>query len=157
VNRIIAQSGVALQGDMLRNRNSFLLALIGGILLISVSAIGSIGFWGDIIAYITANFPETSGIMIVLFTILMYIAGLGGVGVIIGGYLLTTDRFGTGKFILGISAGMGLIGLIIYLVQLYMTGGIELVLDMVSLLSQSAGWIGAILSIVARQMAKKPE
>jgi hypothetical protein len=136
---------------------SFILALIGGLLLISVSAVGSIGFWGDIIAFITATFPETADIMVVLFTILMYIAGLGGVGVIIGGYLLTTDRVGTGKFVIGIAAGMGLIGLIIYLAQLYMTGGIALVLDMVSLLSQSAGWIGAVLSIVARQMASAPE
>ncbi|NHJ12943.1 MAG: hypothetical protein EAX95_04665 [Candidatus Thorarchaeota archaeon] len=131
--------------------------MIGGILLISVSAIGSLGFWETIISYIASTFPESAEIMTLLFGVLMYIAGLGGVGVIIGGVLLTTDRVGTGKFVIGISAGLGLIGLIIYLVQLYMTGGIELVLDVVSLLSQSAGWIGAVLSIVARQMASKPE
>lgn len=125
--------------------------------MISVSAIGSLGFWETIISYIASTFPESAEIMTLLFGVLMYIAGLGGVGVIIGGVLLTTDRVGTGKFVIGISAGLGLIGLIIYLVQLYMTGGIELVLDVVSLLSQSAGWIGAVLSIVARQMASKPE
>ncbi|NHI84310.1 MAG: hypothetical protein EAX81_08430 [Candidatus Thorarchaeota archaeon] len=141
----------------MRNRTPFILSLIGGIMLISVSAVGNLGFWGIIIGYITSTFPETADVMVLVLGILMYIAGLGGVGVIIGGALLTTNRVGTGKFVIGISAGLGLIGLIIYLAELYMAGGITLVLDMISLLSQSVGWIGAILSIVARQMASKPE
>lgn len=140
-------------GGILRNMKSFLLCLIGGILLISVSAVGSIGFWDEIITYVSANYPASADIMTILFTILMYIASLGGVGVVIGGVLLTTNRVGTGKFVIGIAAGMGIFGLIIFLVQLYLAGGIALVIDAVSLLSQSAGWIGAVLSIIGRQMA----
>ena len=142
----------------MRNKKAFILCLVGGILLFLASAIGSIGMYGTIIAFVADQYPEMVGILDNALLILSFIAGLGGIGVIIGGYMLTTDRFGTGKFIIGIAAGMGLVGLIIVLAQHFMLAGTSGVVDYVNLMvSQGSGWIGAVLAILGRKMAGKPE
>jgi len=126
--------------------------------LFLASAIGSIGIYGTIIAFVADQYPEMVGVLDNVLLILSFIAGLGGIGVIIGGFMLTTDRVGTGKFVIGIAAGMGLIGLIIVLAQHFMLAGTSGVIDYVNLmLSQGSGWIGAILAILGRKMAGKPE
>jgi hypothetical protein len=142
----------------MRNKKAFIMCLVGGILLFLASAIGSIGMYSTIIAFVADQYPEMVGILDNALLILSFIAGLGGIGVIIGGYMLTTDRFGTGKFIIGIAAGMGLVGLIIVLAQHFMLAGTSGVVDYVNLMvSQGSGWIGAVLAILGRKMAGKPE
>ncbi len=142
----------------MQNKTAFVICVIAGLLLISVAATGSIGF----LEYISliAAIPELAflePVVNVILYVLVAIAGLGGLGVIIGGYLLTTDRVGTGKFVIGIAAGMGLIGLIIQLASMaYLYGAAQLI-SFVSAVSQSAGWLGVVLSIVGRRMAKRPE
>lgn len=142
----------------MRNFKEFLMCLIGGILLISVGAVGSIGIF-SFLGYIN-TIPELAPLVpvveIVLY-VLVFIAGLGGLGVIIGGYLMTTQRFGTGKFVVGIAAGMGLIGLIINLAMTLYSGSVQGLIDFLGVAIQSAGWIGVILSIIARRTAQKPE
>ncbi|MBN2228318.1 MAG: hypothetical protein JW779_01920 [Candidatus Thorarchaeota archaeon] len=141
----------------MQNRTSFLLCLLGGILLIIAGIAGSIGFYGTIIAYVTLYFPTTVEIMTILLLILQNIADLGGVAAIAGGFLLTTNRVGTGKFIIGIAVGVGLIGLIINLGTLYMAAGVAALFDFLNLAISSASTAGIILTIIARQTAKKPE
>ena len=142
----------------MRNKKAFIICLVGGILLLLASAIGSIGMYGTIIAFVADQYPEMIGILDNVLLILSFIAGLGGIGVIIRGFMLTTDRFGTGKFIIGIAAGMGLVGLIIVLAQHFMLAGTSGVVDYVNLMvSQGSGWIGAVLAILGRKMAGKPE
>ena len=122
------------------------------------SAIGSIGMYGTIVTFVADQYPEMVGVLDNVLLVLSFIAGLGGIGVIIGGYMLTTDRFGTGKFIIGIAAGMGLVGLIIVLAQHFMLAGTSGVVDYVNLMvSQGSGWIGAVLAILGRKIAGKPE
>jgi len=126
--------------------------------LFLASAIGNIGMYGTIIAFVADQYPEMVGILDNVLLILSFIAGLGGIGVIIGAFMLTTDRLGTGKFVIGIAAGMGLIGLAIVLAQYFMLAGTSGVIDYVNLMvSQGSGWIGAVLAILGRKMAGKPE
>ena len=114
--------------------------------------------YGTVIAFVADQYPEMVGILDNLLLILSFIAGLGGIGVIIGAYMLTTDRVGTGKFIIGIAAGMGLVGLVIVLAQNFMLAGTSGVVDYVNLMtSQGSGWIGAVLAILGRKMAGKPD
>ena len=142
----------------MRNKKAFIMCLVGGILLFLASAIGSVGMYGTIFTFVADQYPEMVGILDNVLLILSFIAGLGGVGVIIGGFMLTTDRVGTGKFIIGMAAGMGLIGLIIVLAQHFMLAGTSGVIDYVTLmLSQGSGWIGAVLAILGRKMAGKPD
>jgi len=139
----------------LKNGLSVALALIGGFLLFQVSWVGSIGFIADIAAYAALYFPAAAEIITLVLTILLYIAALGGIAVIIGGLLIARDRVGTGKFIIGLGAGVGLFGLIIILVEAFLAGGLAALTDILTLISQSIAWIGVIMSIVARSMAKK--
>lgn len=142
----------------MHNKKAFVMCLVGGILLFLANAIGSIGMYGTIIAFVADQYPEMVGFLDNMLLILSFIAGLGGIGVIIGAFMLTTDRVGAGKFVIGIAAGMGLIGLIIVLAQQFMLAGASGVIDYVNLMvSQGSGWIGAVLAILGRKMAGKPE
>ena len=136
-------------GDVLKNGLSVALALIGGILLFQVGWVGSIGFIADIAVYAETYFPAASEIIALILTILLYIASLGGIAVIIA-----ASRIRLAKFVIGLGAGVGLIGLIIMLVEAYLAGGVAALTEILTLISQSIAWIGVILSIVARNRAK---
>ncbi len=138
----------------MKNGLSVALALIGGFLLFQVSWVGSIGFIADIALYAQTYFPAAAEMITLVLTILLYIASLGGIAVIIGGILIAMNRIGTGKFVIGLGAGVGLFGLIIMLVEAYLAGGIAALTDILTLISQSIAWIGVIMSIVARSRAK---
>ena len=141
----------------MRNKVPFLLCLIGGILMIMASVVGSAALWVQIFAFAETIVPGAGEIFGWILIVLGYIASLGGIAVIIGGYLVTTDRVGTGKFVIGIAAGLGLIGLIINLVTAYMAMGIAAFTDFLNLLATSSAVLGPVLTIVARTMVKKPE
>ncbi|RLI48214.1 MAG: hypothetical protein DRO73_09910 [Candidatus Thorarchaeota archaeon] len=145
-------------GSEMNNIKEFIMCIIGGVLLISVGAVGSIGFW-TCLEYINSilELAPPYGVVQVVSYVLLFIASLGGVGVIVGGYLMTTHRFGTEKFVIGIAAGMSLIGLLIQLGTTVYFSGLQGFTDMMSMIAQSAGWIGIILSILARRTANKPE
>ncbi|MHA2425306.1 MAG: hypothetical protein ACXAEF_10990 [Candidatus Thorarchaeota archaeon] len=142
----------------MRNKVPFLLCLAGGIILWMKELVGSIGVFEYLeILYGIPELADFVPIIQMLLYILGIIAAAGGLSVIVGGYLMTTARFGMGKFIVGIGAGMGLIGLIIDLAKLFYVSGAAAVFNLLVLLSQSMGWIAIIVTIVARQIAKKPE
>lgn len=125
--------------------------------MIYAGIVGSVGFWGDLINFAATIAPGFEDIMLWILVILQNIASLGGIAVIVGAYLLTTDRFGTGKFIIGIAAGLGLFGFIMLVYNMYMAMGVAAFSEILNLLSTSAAALGPVLTIVARSMAKKPE
>ena len=97
------------------------------------------------------GFEMTLDIMMDLLSTLTL---LGGVVVIISGLILTTKRFGLGRILLLVSIGVGVAGLVMCLVQLALAGGF--VLPFALQLAQSAGWVGAILSLIAWNVAEQP-
>ncbi|MDH4212735.1 MAG: hypothetical protein OEV85_02340 [Candidatus Thorarchaeota archaeon] len=141
----------------MRNVKSFVLCLIGGILMFYAGFVGSVGIWGDLIALANSLAPGFADVLFWVLIILQNIATLGGIAVIIGAILFTTDRVGTGKFIIGIAAGMGIIGLIFLIYDMYMALGVDALLEFYNLLSNSMGMLGVILTIIGRMMVKKPE
>lgn len=141
----------------MHNKVPFVLCLIGGAFMIYAGVVGSVGIWADLIILASSLAPALADILFWVLVILINIASLGGFGVILGGYLMTTNRFGTGKFVVGIAAGMGLIGFIILLAQMYMAVGFAAFFAIFNLISSSAGALGVVITIVARTMAKKPE
>ncbi|MFW9846931.1 MAG: hypothetical protein ACFFD6_09300 [Candidatus Thorarchaeota archaeon] len=143
----------------MRNQMPFLLALLGGILLWIAGATGSVGIAGTI-TVILASIPELApfvDILNLIYYVLLILAGLGGITVIGGGLLMTTNRFGTGRFLIGIGAGMGLISLIIQIAQNIYTVGAGSALDLFLATAMTTTGVGIILSIVARRTAKKPK
>ena len=123
-------------------------------MLFQVGWVGSIGFIADIAVYAQTYFPAVAEVITLVLTILLYISSLGGIAVIIGGLLIAISRIGTGKFVIGLGAGIGLVGLIIMLVEAYLAGGVAALTEILTLISQSIAWIGVILSIIARNRAK---
>ena len=125
--------------------------------MIYAGAIGSVGFWEDLVNYATAIAPGFEANMLWVLVILQNIASLGGVAVIIGGYLVTTNRVGTGKFIIGIAAGMGIFGFVMLIFNMYNAMGIAAFSVLLNLLATSASILGPVLTVFGRMKVKKPE
>lgn len=118
---------------------------------------GSVGIWGDLITLAASLAPGFADVLFWILLILQNIATLGGIAVIIGAILFTTNRVGTGKFIVGIAAGMGIIGLIFLIYNMYTAMGLDAFLELYNLLSSSLGMLGVVLTIIGRMMVKKPD
>jgi len=132
-----------------------LLAYVGGTLLLIAGATGSTGIIGTIIEYLIENLGgATADLLSLILQALNFIADLGGISVIIGGSFIINQRFRIGKFIIGIGAGMGLIGFLIILASAFLHGWINAI-NLITTISQSIGWIGVMLSIAATLVAHK--
>jgi len=130
-----------------KNSKAMVIAIIAGILLL-VAGLSGMAAWTAIKDFVIENVTDNEIVQYV-FAILIFIASLGGIAVIIGGLLIGKGKVGTGKFLIMLGAGLGLIGLIFSIVVAYM----EENLTIGSFLS--IGAIGLILSIIARMLAKK--
>ena len=132
---------------MAKNSTAMGIAIIAGVLLL-ISGVNGMAAWSEIENFVTNNVADNFIIQII-FVVLIFIASLGGIAVIAGGLLIGKNKVGTGKFLIALGAGLGIIGLII---SIYV-GYIERSLTMGSFFS--IGAIGLILSIVARIIVKK--
>ena len=144
----------------MRNTTSFVLCLIGGLMLIVVNYSGAM--WSllfGLYAFIH-GIPALSGIWLIVDIILLVlwiISWLGGIAIILGGYLMTTRRVGTGKIIVGIAAGFGLFSLVIVLIQVSIVWGPLGLLVLFAVASNSLLAIGLLLTIIARTIAINPK
>ncbi len=101
----------------MKNKNLFwiLICILGGVLMIIGSAIGSAFFYQYLytlaLPYIGADFlPFFQAIL----TILEYIAFYGGYSVLVGAFLILIKIIRVGKIIITIATSFGMLGLIIY-------------------------------------------
>ncbi len=145
----------------MENRNWIILCIIGGVLMIIGSTVGGISFFIKISDILTSRVPELAPILNIVLTIFNYIALGGGISVIIGAIVVALDHYGIGKFIIGLGAGMGLIGLIVYLITGILGGTlandlIALIVNLVSL-NSGFGFIGVFLTILGRFKLKKKD
>ena len=130
-----------------KNRMAMGIAIVAGILLL-IAGVSGLATWEAIKDFVTNNIIDNSIVQIV-FAILIFIASLGGISVIAGGLLIGKNKIRTGKFLITLGAGLGLIGLIFSIIVAY----IENNLTIGSFFS--VGAIGLILSIIARLSVKK--
>ncbi|MFW6197127.1 MAG: hypothetical protein ACOC5D_07335 [Thermoplasmatota archaeon] len=127
------------------NKKAGMIAVLGGVLMIIAGVTGA-STWrelGDIAIDITG--VQSLGIV---FQVLVLIGSLGGLVVIVGGLILQKSVT-SGKILITIGAGFGIIGLIIFLVVTFM--GDNPAANFISAIG--LGFIGLILTIVARQKA----
>jgi len=137
-------------------RFAFLLALVAGILMIVSGMAGSIGILGLAFAELQSHFPQYTNVIELVLMILTTIASLGGVAVIVGGFLVLGGRLTTGKLFIGLGAGIGLISVVIGLASGLAQGwGLYASFVAVFAVGQTLGWVGLFLSILARMFAKK--
>ena len=140
----------------IHNKNSLMLAVVGGILLIISGASGAI----EVLDVLEEAFEAAFGLQILLsfeavMGYLSVVTILAGIVSIIGGLVLTTHRVWLGRVILLGAIAAGVVGLLIAMVQLVMAGTIHM--GIMLQLQQSLGWVGAIIAFVARIIAdQKP-
>jgi len=131
----------------LENSQVMGIAIVAGILLL-MAGVSGLATWETIKDFVTEHVIDNGAVQI-LFVILIFIASLGGISVIIGGLLIWKSKIRTGKFMISLGAGLGIIGLIFSVI----VGVIEGSFTIGSFFS--IGAIGLILSIVARLTVKK--
>jgi hypothetical protein len=133
-------------------RRAALLAYVAGVLLIIAGFSGGTGLLqlGDRLAreYLPADIAVTTHLAI---TLLVFIAGLGGVAVIVGGMLWTRAWERTGGLFVGLGAGVGALGLVLLLAVSLLSGRAAQFL--VWLLGPAG--VGVLLSILARREASR--
>ena len=78
------------------------IAVVAGILLL-IAGVSGLATWETIKEFVTENVID-NGIVQVVFAILIFIASLGGISVIIGGFLIWKDKIGLGKFMISLGA-----------------------------------------------------
>lgn len=130
-----------------RNRAAMVIAIVSGILLF-VAGTNGIATWEMIKTFVATHIIDNIAVQIV-FAILIFIASLGGVSVIVGGLLIGKNKVLTGKVIISLGAGMGLIGLIVSVILAVAENSFIIGTHI------SVGGIGLILSIIARTVAKR--
>jgi hypothetical protein len=139
-----------------RLRTAFLLALVGGILLLVAGVSGGVGIYAFAFAEISSLYPSLASVLGALLAVLTVIASFGGVAVIVGGILILGSRVTTGKLFITLGAGVGIFGIIIGLATGLAQGwGLVASAMAVFATGQTLGWVGIFLSIFARIMAKK--
>ncbi|NIN53340.1 MAG: hypothetical protein GTN80_09240 [Nitrososphaeria archaeon] len=138
----------------MRSKAAAVLAIISGILLIISGSVGSVGIIGIAIQYLIKYLSgPLANLLSVVLQLFKFIAYLGGISVIGGGILIYKGRKGLGKFVIRLGAGMGTIGFII-VVGSALLHGWAYTMSFIILMSQSTGWTGIILAIVATQLAR---
>lgn len=145
----------------MENKKWMILCIVGGILMILSSTIGGISFFITVSNIITEEVPELAPILNLILQIFNYIALGGGISVIIGTIIVVIGQYGVGKFIIGLGAGMGLIGLIIYIITGIIGGTLAnqlmaIILNLISL-SGGFGFVGVLLTILGRAKLKKED
>ena len=132
-----------------RNKTAMYLAVAAGVLLL-VAGITGVAMIQTIKDFVTNMFPGND-ILNIVFMILLLLAALGGILVIVGGVLIGKNKVGGGKVLITIGVGAGLVGLIIALVISAKQGAL------VTGSGGIIGFVGIVLSVIARMMAKKDE
>ena len=126
--------------------------IAGGILMIYAGVSGSIGIFQTLAEYAKEYLePSQASILETILIVLGFIASLGGISVLAGVYLIKKRRKGTGKFIIGIGPGMGLIGLILLLITTIIGGaGLTGAYQLLAAMATGASGLGVLLTILGR-------
>lgn len=135
-----------------RRKITFIIAFIAGILLLVSGTHGPIGTY-QLIREQLPNYisnPQIVQIVDVLTLILIAISLAGGLVVIAGGISVFMNHVSIGKLLIGLGTGIGIPWLILLLVTLFTTYQVSAIIAQYSAL----GWIGIILAVVARIIAK---
>jgi hypothetical protein len=129
-----------------RNKAAMVLALAAGALLLAAGVSG-LASWEAIRDFVTAYVIDNPMVQMV-FAALVFIASLGGISVMAGGVLIGRGNARTGKLVIGLGAGMGMIGMMVSLAVAIYTGSFSFGGFFTTVT------IGVILSIGARSIAK---
>jgi hypothetical protein len=131
---------------------AIVLAAVAGVLLLTSGVRGPVGTY-QLVREQLPMFIQNQQILQVVNTVaivLMTISLAGGLSVLAGAFLIYKNHVSTGKFFIGLGAGVGIPWLILLAISLITTGQVASVIAQHS----SIGWIGVILAFASRIIAK---
>lgn len=139
----------------LRNKVAAVLAFLSGTLFVLSGYQANL----DLYEIVQQELQERTGrglwqIEAIPFAILAIITQVGGFVVIAGAILFTKDRITTGKVLVMLGTGQGIITIIFTLILGLVQGGFSHVSNYIVWLASSAIGVGILFSIVARSIAK---
>ena len=128
------------------NKTAKRLAIISGILLF-ISGINGVGFV-ELVGRLVATYISDNTVIMTAFAVLILIASFGGITVIVGGILIGRGRTTTGKILVRLGSGVGILSLIghVFLAIYSQNASIASFL--------SIGMMGIILAVIAPFYAK---
>jgi predicted RNA-binding Zn-ribbon protein involved in translation (DUF1610 family) len=150
----------------MRNKVGIVLLIIGGIMMIISSVIGSIGVYEFLRDYISNQIPSNldwiKQVLSILVEILRWIANTGGGAVIIGAIFIMLERYRFGKWLIGIGLTFGSLALIIWVISAITnsTGiSIPYIDRLQGFFTYNTGlqFIGVVVAIIGRNFIKKPK
>ncbi len=135
-----------------RNLASFLVSIFAGILLIFSGTHGPVGLYEALLQELSSLSKDTLilSVATLIAAILIVISSLGGVTVVVGGYLVFKNHTRTGKLVIGLGAGAGIPLFLFLLFTVLTTRQLGPVIAQHSV----AGWIGILSAFAARTIAK---
>lgn len=138
-----------------RNRAAGGLALASAILFIISGYSVNLGIYRAVEAGLQENTArEVWEVAIIPINILAIVAQLGGIAVLAGAFLFLSNHITSGKILVIIGTGQGIITIAIALVIELVQGGIVEANNYVLWLATSATGIGILFSIIARSIAR---
>lgn len=131
------------------NRAAGTVGIIGGLFLAisgSVGMVSTLQFIKSVLENLNILSPEIR----MVFNVLILLAALGGITVIIGGYLIYKDFHRIGKILVIIGCGVGLFGLIIQAFLAWLNGSLT---EFKTYMTSTLQGIGILLSILCVKIA----
>ncbi len=141
--------------------------IIGGILMILSSTVGSIGVYEFLEDYLVNQFPSLIQLLQIVMTVIRFIADWGGGAIIFGAFLIMFNQYRLGKWIISVGLAFGTIALIIWVISkiVDITGividpQIDLYLDNLKgffTYGTTLQFSGVTIVIIGRIFVKKPK
>ncbi len=131
---------------MKRNTQAAIIAVIAGILLLVVGINGVAGV--DRLFALLEEWFGTNEALRILAYVLGAIAALGGVAVLIGAYFVATEHVRTGKLLITLGSGAGILTLILFLARNAASEQFSYIFAVLPAI------LGVVFAIVARSWAK---
>jgi hypothetical protein len=143
------------ESSSLRNKVAAILAFLSGTLFILSGYQANVDIYKivqeELRTHTARDFWQIEAIP---FTILAVIAQIGGLVVVSGAILFVKNRITSGKVLVMLGTGQGIITILFTLILGLVEGGFDYVSNYVVSLTSSAIGIGILFSIVARSIAK---
>ncbi len=152
----------------MKHKVGITLMVIGGILMIFSSAIGSIGVYELLYDLISTEVPPNLiPLLRIMLKVLRFIADTGGGAVILGAIFIGLDFLRFGKWLVGIGLTFGSLALIIWIISTIVDiTGIITDPEILSALDRLKGFftyntgmqfIGVTIAVIGRNAIKKPK
>lgn len=140
-------------GEMTETRNlaAAALSFLAGILLIVSGTQGPVAVYELVLQNLSTFVADSALLSVLTITVLILIglSSLGGLSVMIAGYMIYRNHVTTGKIMIGLGAGVGIPWLIMIVFSFAVTR------ELMSITAQHSlvGWIGVMLAFIARTIA----